>query len=32
VDAGLVTELGAIAILARRPRYLLSQSFWLDEG
>jgi uncharacterized membrane protein YoaK (UPF0700 family) len=32
VDACLVTVLGAIAILARRPRYLLSQGFWLDEG
>ncbi|HYY79097.1 MAG TPA: hypothetical protein VFD04_07935 [Actinomycetes bacterium] len=32
VDAALVAALLPLAVLARRPGYLFSQPFWLDEG
>jgi hypothetical protein len=32
VDAGTVVALLSLAVAARRPRYLFSQGFWLDEG
>jgi hypothetical protein len=32
VDAGAVVVLLSLAVAARRPRYLFSHSFWLDEG
>jgi hypothetical protein len=31
-EAVVLVGLLALAVLARRPRYLLSHSFWLDEG
>ena len=32
VDLGMVVALLSVAVVARRPRYLLSHNFWLDEG
>jgi hypothetical protein len=32
VDAGLVALLLPLAVVARRPGYLFSHTFWLDEG
>ena len=32
VDAGLVVPLLVVAVLARRPGYLFSHPFWLDEA
>jgi hypothetical protein len=32
VDAVLIATLLPVAVLARRPGYLFSHAFWLDEG
>jgi hypothetical protein len=32
VDVTLIAMLVSLAVVARRPRYLFSHSFWLDEG
>jgi hypothetical protein len=31
-EAVVLVALLALAVIARRPSYLLSHSFWLDEG
>jgi hypothetical protein len=32
IDVAMLLALVSLAVAARRPRYLLSHSFWLDEG